>query len=40
MDYLVLGKYPDTALEAADTVQLKKDIAALVSHLEQFESAI
>ena len=40
LDYLILGRYPGTPLNSTDTVQLKKDIAKLVTHLEQFKSAI
>ena len=40
LDYLILGRYPGTLSESADMVQLKKDITDLVTHLEQFRSAI
>lgn len=40
LDYLILGRYPGTRPEGADTAQLKQDIADLVMCLERFKSAI
>ena len=36
LDYLILGKYSSNSLDNIDRVQIKKDIAKLVAHLEQF----
>ena len=40
LDYLVLGRYPGVLPQRADAVRLKKDIAALVTHLEQIQTAL
>lgn len=40
LDYLVLGRYPERQAENVVKRQLKSDIAALMSHLEEFDSAL
>lgn len=40
LDYLILGKYSNNLLVSADRVQIKKDIATLMAHLEQFKIAL
>ncbi len=40
LDYLVLGRYPELQADNAAALQLKSDIAALMSHLEEFNSAL
>ena len=37
LDYLILGKYSNNLLMNEDRIQIKKDIAALIMRLEQFE---
>ena len=36
LDYLILGNHSDVLQDATDKVQIKKDIAALIAHLETF----
>ena len=40
LDYLVLGRYSGVLPQRADAVRLKKDIATLVTHLEQIQTAL
>lgn len=40
LDYLILGRYSSDLLADTDRAQLKKDIAKLVKHLEQFKISL
>lgn len=40
LDYIILGRYSSDLLADTDRTQLKKDIAKLVTHLEQFKISL
>lgn len=40
LDYLIVGKYPDSFLESTDKIQLREDIDELMLHLEQFKNIL